>query len=93
METEKVIIEMVDSSYPPGALAGKGSAVRRLKGYVSWVQYDVSQYGLYPLHIVAIESGSVSSTKGPRSGASMVYLLLAIVSWHRRVAICITDKS
>lgn len=28
---------MVDSSYPPGALAGKGSAVRRLKRYVSWV--------------------------------------------------------
>lgn len=30
---------MVDSSYPPGALAGKGSAVRRLKRYVSWVKY------------------------------------------------------
>lgn len=28
---------MVDSSYPPGEEAWKGSAVRRLKGYVSWV--------------------------------------------------------
>ena len=28
---------MVDSSYPPGAQARKGSAVRRLKRYVSWV--------------------------------------------------------
>ena len=28
---------MVDSSYPPGVEAWKGSAVRRLKGYVSWV--------------------------------------------------------
>lgn len=28
---------MVDSSYPPGEKAWKGSAVRRLKGYVSWV--------------------------------------------------------
>lgn len=31
---------MVDSSYPPGVLAGKGSAVRRLKRYVSWVKYQ-----------------------------------------------------
>lgn len=69
---------MVDSSYPPGALAGKGSAVRRLKRYVSWVQYDVSQYGLYPLHIRIVKSESVFSTKGPRSGASLVYLLLIL---------------
>ena len=27
----------VDSTYPPGVEAWKGSAVRRLKGYVSWV--------------------------------------------------------
>ena len=27
----------VDSSYPPGVEAWKGSAVRRLKGYASWV--------------------------------------------------------
>ena len=37
----------VDSSYP-GAVAGsKGSAVRRLKRYVSWVQTVVRQVGPY----------------------------------------------
>jgi hypothetical protein len=39
----------VDSTYPPGVEARKGPAVRRIKGYVSWVKYDVSQYGSYPL--------------------------------------------
>lgn len=39
----------VDSSHPPGAVAWKGSAVRWLKRYASWVQYDVSQYGPYLL--------------------------------------------
>lgn len=39
----------VDSSYPGGASAAKGSAVRRVKRYVSWVKYDVSQYGPYLL--------------------------------------------
>lgn len=39
----------VDSSHPPGESARKGSTVRRLKRYASWVQYDVSQYRLYPL--------------------------------------------
>jgi len=29
---------LVDSSYPPGEEAWKGSAVRRLKGYASWVR-------------------------------------------------------
>ena len=40
----------VDSAYPPGVQAGKGSAVRRLKRYASWVQYDESQYGSYLPH-------------------------------------------
>lgn len=40
---------MVDSTYPPGAVAWKGSAVRRLKSYASWVQYGVSQYRSYLL--------------------------------------------
>jgi len=39
----------VDSSYPGGVAAPKGSAVRRIKRYVSWVKYDVSQYGPYLL--------------------------------------------
>ena len=37
----------VGSSHPPAAVGGKGLAVRQLKGYVSWVQYVVRQYGLY----------------------------------------------
>ena len=39
----------VGSSHP-GAVAGpKGSAVRRLKWYASWVQNVVRQFGPYPL--------------------------------------------
>ena len=32
---------MVDSVHPPAVVGRKGPAVRRLKYYVSWVQYDV----------------------------------------------------
>jgi len=38
----------VGSSYPGGGEAPKGRAVRPLKGYASWVQNGVSQFGLYP---------------------------------------------
>ena len=38
----------VGSSHPGGGEAPKGSAVRRLKWYVSWVQTVVRQVGLYP---------------------------------------------
>ena len=37
----------VDSSYPGVVGDSKGSAVRRVKGYVSWVKYVVIQYGSY----------------------------------------------
>src|ERR1700722_8915146 len=37
----------VGSSHPGGGAAPKGSAVRRLKGYVSWVQNVVRQFGPY----------------------------------------------
>ena len=37
MNKEFLIYCDVDSSYPPGGEARKGSAVRRLKGYASWV--------------------------------------------------------
>ena len=40
----------VGSSHPGGGEAPKGSAVRRLKWYVSWVQNVVRQFGLYLLH-------------------------------------------
>jgi len=37
----------VDSSHPGGEEVPKGSAVRRLKWYVSWVQNVVRQFGPY----------------------------------------------
>lgn len=39
----------VDSDYPPGEGARKGTAVRRLKINASWVKYVVRQYGYYLL--------------------------------------------
>ena len=39
----------VGSSHPGAGRGPKGSAVRRLKWYASWVQTGVSQVGLYPL--------------------------------------------
>ena len=38
----------VGSSHPGAEGGPKGPAVRRLKGYVSWVQNVVRQFGLYP---------------------------------------------
>ena len=38
----------VGSSHPGAEEGPKGPAVRRLKGYVSWVQNVVRQFGLYP---------------------------------------------
>ena len=39
----------VDSSHPGAEVGPKGSAVRRLKRYVSWVQNVVRQFGPYLL--------------------------------------------
>src|SRR5210317_2591850 len=39
----------VGSSHPGAEEGPKGSAVRRLKWYVSWVQNVARQFGLYPL--------------------------------------------
>ena len=39
----------VGSSHPGAGAGPKGSAVRRLKWYASWVQYVVRQYGPYLL--------------------------------------------
>ena len=38
----------VGSSHPGAGAGPKGSAVRRLKWYVSWVQNVVRQFGPYP---------------------------------------------
>ena len=39
----------VGSSHPGAEAGPKGSAVRRLKWYASWVQNVVRQFGPYPL--------------------------------------------
>ena len=39
----------VDSNYPPGVGARKGTAVRRIIINASWVKYVVRQYGPYLL--------------------------------------------
>lgn len=45
----------VDSTYPPEVEGWKGSAVRRLKGYVSWVKNVVKQFGSYLLYKVKLK--------------------------------------
>jgi hypothetical protein len=82
---------MVDSPYPSGVQAGKGSAVRRLKRYASWVQYDESQYGSYLPHERVIKPGRVFSTKGLRS-ALLWCTNCWHESWHRWVATSVKDK-
>src|SRR5207244_8449089 len=56
----------VGSSHPGAGEGPKGSAVRRLKWYASWVQNVVRQFG--PLSAVGVCDlrGSFSSTRGPR---------------------------
>ena len=55
----------VDSSHPGAGEGPKGSAVRRLKWYASWVQNVARQFG--PLSSVGVGKlrGSNSSTRGP----------------------------
>eukprot|EP01031_Cornospumella_fuschlensis_P025549 gene25549-30851_t len=45
----------VGSSHPGAEVGSKGSAVRRLKWYVSWVQNVVRQFGPYLPQVVKIE--------------------------------------
>ena len=55
----------VGSSHPGGEEAPKGSAVRRLKWYASWVQNVVRQFGLYlPLSFGKLQEVA-PSTRGP----------------------------
>ena len=56
----------VGSSHPGAGEGPKGSAVRRLKWYASWVQNVVRQFG--PLSAVGAGKlrGSFFSTRGPR---------------------------
>lgn len=54
----------VDSTYPPGVEYWKGSAVRRLKGYVSWVKNVVKQFGSYLLYILKVNGEFTLCTQG-----------------------------
>lgn len=54
----------VDSTYPPGVENWKGSAVRRLKGYVSWVKNVVKQFGSYLLYGVKVNEEFILCTQG-----------------------------
>ena len=49
----------VGSSYPGAEAGPKGSAVRRLKWYASWVQNVVRQFGLYPMWTLKKREGSL----------------------------------
>ena len=64
----------VDSSHPGGAQSSKGSAVRRLKWYVSWVQNVVRQFGPYLLYIKKKFVNVYLSTRGP--GRVNLWLLI-----------------
>ena len=55
----------VGSSHPGGGAPSKGTAVRRLKWYVSWVQNVVRQFGLYPLWTSGNLRRFDLSTRGP----------------------------
>ena len=55
----------VGSSHPGAEVGPKGSAVRRLKWYASWVQNVVRQFGPYLSWGVGNLRGSDSSTRGP----------------------------
>ena|GEM_PF-546296 len=65
----------VGSSHPGAGAGPKGSAVRRLKGYVSWVQYVVRQYGLYLLWAQGNLTGSHSQYERTGMDIPLVYEL------------------
>ena len=66
----------VDSSHPGGAQSAKGSAVRRLKWYVSWVQNVVRQFGPYLLYKKKKFINFYLSTRGP--GRINLWLLITV---------------
>jgi len=73
----------VDSAHPPGAQARKGTAVRSLRSYVSWVQYAVKQYSLYPDYESSFH-GCSPQYERTRAEAPLIYLLTYSLR-HRRV--------
>ena len=66
----------VGSPYPGAGEGPKGPAVRRLKGYASWVQNVVRQFGLYPVHALILER-SLPQYERTWKKESLVFLLSA----------------
>ena len=77
----------VGSSHPGGGEAPKGSAVRRLKWYVSWVQTVVRQVGPYLLWAHETCGGSSlvrEDLEGRPSGVPVIALAVWLDSYGRK---------
>src|SRR5690606_35544095 len=80
----------VGSSHPGGGAPSKGSAVRRLKWYASWVQNVVRQFGLYPVRTIGNLRRFTPSTRGP--GRTHLWCTDCGHLLHCPVAMCGCDK-
>ena len=80
----------VGSSHPGAGAGPKGSAVRRLKWYASWVQNVVRQFGLYPVWTIGNLRRSTPSTRGP--GRTNLWCIDCGHLLHCRVAMFGMDK-
>ena len=79
----------VGSSHPGAESGPKGSAVRRLKWYASWVQTGVSQVGPYPLW-AQDDCGELALVREDWAGRTSSVPAVALAA--RRVAMFGTDK-
>ena len=70
----------VDSSHPGAGKVPKGSAVRRLKWYVSWVQNVVRQFGSYLPWVTRLLRGLalVREDRGERCSGVPVVMPMAL---------------
>jgi hypothetical protein len=70
----------VDSSHPGAEVGPKGSAVRRLKRYESWVQNVVRQFGPYLLQAqeICVELSLVREDRDGRTSGVPVVMPMAM---------------
>ena len=73
----------VGSSHPGVVKDSKGSAVRRLKWYVSWVQNVVRQFGPYLLLMLKIKK---TIFEYERTGKCLPLVYRLFFQEHRRLA-------
>lgn len=76
----------VDSIYPSAATGAKGSAVLRLKDYVSWVNTAVRQVGLYLLND-RFHMTSYPSTRGLDT-VDLWFIFLCLIFYNKHKSIC-----